>query len=222
MLPVVSLLVLAFAVSLDGFGVGVLYGLRKIRLPLSSIAIISGLSGTVILVAMQIGVWLSAFFPPSLAKQVGAVILIGIGCWAVLNVLRQKDEHGPEADDTAPSSFISAPTTVMSIELKRLGLMIQILRTPSKADVDRSGTISASEAALLGLALSLDAFGAGIGAALIGFQPFLTAAVIAVSSGLFLTTGLRVGYQFAGFVWMRRLSILPGFILVLMGILKLM
>jgi putative Mn2+ efflux pump MntP len=45
MLPVISLLILAFAVSLDGFGVGVMYGLRKIRIPLVSIGIISLWSG---------------------------------------------------------------------------------------------------------------------------------------------------------------------------------
>ena len=74
---------------------------------------------------------------------------------------------------------------VLMIELKRIGIVIQILRTPQMADVDRSGIISASEALLLGIALSLDSFGAGLGAAMIGFSPLLTALVISTASGVF-------------------------------------
>lgn len=108
------------------------------------------------------------------------------------------------------------------IELKRLGLVIQILRTPSIADVDRSGIISAYEAVLLGAALSLDAFGAGIGAALLGFTPWLTAAVIALASGTFLGLGLQIGFRYAELKWIRKLSVLPGFLLIFMGIMKLL
>jgi putative sporulation protein YtaF len=74
----------------------------------------------------------------------------------------------------------------------------------------------------LGLALSLDAFGAGIGAALIGFAPLLTAFSIALSSGMFIAVGLQVGFKYADLAWIRRLSVLPGCILILMGIMKLM
>ena len=111
---------------------------------------------------------------------------------------------------------------VLYIELKRLGLVIQILRKPSIADIDRSGNISASEAVLLGVALSLDAFGAGIGAALIGFAPMLTSVVIALASGTFLATGLRIGYKYSDLSWIQRLSVFPGFVLIIMGIMKLM
>ncbi|WP_025852591.1 manganese efflux pump, partial [Paenibacillus ehimensis] len=79
MLSVASLLLLAFAVSLDGFGVGVTYGLRKIRIPLPSIAIIAAWSGVIIFASMQIGVWMSRFVDPVVAKDIGAVILMGIG-----------------------------------------------------------------------------------------------------------------------------------------------
>jgi len=234
----VSLFILAFAVSLDGFGVGVMYGLRKIKIPLLSVAIISCCSGVIIFASMQIGVLLLQFISPDYAKAVGAVILIGIGCWALIQMLRNKGEDqevsapgntsdakgGEPVEHTASDSGINSSQTdktVLHIELKRLGLVIQILRTPSIADVDRSGTISASEATLLGLALSLDAFGAGIGAALLGFSPLLTSAVIALASGTFIWVGLRIGFLFSGFRWMRRLSIVPGCVLILMGIMKL-
>ena len=230
MLPVSSLLFLALAVSLDGFGVGVMYGLRKIRIPLLSIVIISLWSGIIIYSSMQIGVLMSGFLNPSLAKRIGAVILIGIGVWALIQILQQKHAEHEEPSDSRDQAAAAIAAMepfhkakqVLNIELKRFGLVIQILRTPSKADVDKSGNISASEATLLGIALSLDAFGAGIGAALIGFKPFLTAGVIAAASGIFIAMGLRIGFHYAQMSWLKRLSIIPGCVLILMGIMKLM
>ncbi|GAA4835144.1 sporulation membrane protein YtaF [Paenibacillus vulneris] len=229
MLPFISLLILALAVSLDGFGVGVMYGLRKIRMPLLSVAIISCCSGFIIYLAMQIGVFISQFVDPVFARAIGGVILIGIGIWAVYQVMMEKKDA--DNGDSRDSSGVpvrtaggnSVPTTreVLNIELKRFGLVIQILRTPSIADMDRSGNISPYEALLLGIALSLDAFGAGIGAALIGFAPLLTSAVIALASGTFLATGLRIGYKYSDMSWLRRLSVFPGCILIIMGIMKL-
>jgi putative sporulation protein YtaF len=223
--PVLSLLVLAFAVSLDGFGVGVMYGLRKIRMPLYAVGIISLSSGCIIYLSMQVGTLMLHFMPPSVAKTIGAFILMGIGIWAVCQIVLQRVEK--EAD-LVPEEISAGQDAdgnekkIMHIEIKRLGLVIQILKTPSAADIDKSGNISAAEAALLGLALSLDAFGAGIGAALIGFPPVVTAAVIALASGTFIAAGLKIGFLYSDLRWIRKLSLLPGCILILMGILKLM
>lgn len=231
MLHVFSLVILAFAVSLDGFGVGVMYGLRKIRIPLGPLAIISLWSGVVIFSSMLIGVWMSAFLSPAVAKRIGAVILIGIGIWALVQIVRQRSGDGEE-EQTAeiaavrPKQVKAGGTTVVekqifSWEIRSVGLVIQILRTPTAADVDNSGNISVSEAMLLGLALSLDSFGAGIGAALIGFSPLLTSVVIAFASGTFIAVGLRIGLRYAEMDWMRKLSFLPGCVLIVMGIMKL-
>lgn len=223
MLPWLSIGMLALAVSLDGFGVGVTYGLRKIRIPFVSIAIISVCSGLILYVSMQVGASLFAFVSPAAAKRSGAVILIGIGIWALIQLLRQRDaEDAPAVSHLKQPDGAGTIRTVLRIELKRLGLVIQILRTPALADMDRSGIISASEAVLLGIALSLDAFGAGIGAALIGLQAWSTAAVISLSSGTFLAAGLTVGIRYADWMWLRRLAVVPGCLLIVMGIAKLL
>lgn len=229
-----SLLVLALAVSLDGFGVGVTYGLRGIRLPVISVAIIAICSGMVIGLSMLAGGWLSAYLPAAAARVIGAAILIAIGMWALWQLRRSRRgrdglQHADAGDCTADDRGgredvreSSGPHAVLYIELKRLGLVIQILRTPQAADVDRSGTISASEAVLLGVALSLDALGAGIGAAMVGFPPLLTAVLIAAASGGFLLAGMRFGLRFAGWTGMRAVSVLPGLILIVMGITRLL
>lgn len=200
MLTLISLLVLAFAVSLDGFGVGVMYGLRRIRIPLGPLAVISLWSGGVIFASMLIGKWMAAFLSPLAAKKIGALILIGIGIWALVQILRQRGEDheaAKEKTDVAVPGIgeiaAQGERSIFTWELRRFGLVIQILRTPTVADVDRSGNISVSEAMLLGLALSLDSFGAGIGAALVGFSPLTTSVVIAFASGTFIATGMRFG-----------------------------
>lgn len=75
------------------------------------------------------------------------------------------------------------------------------------ADMDNSGSISSAEAFLLGTALSLDAFGAGIGAAMMGFPPVPTAFLIALMSALFLRLGMWIGFSCA-----KNLKIVSGHI----------
>jgi putative Mn2+ efflux pump MntP len=73
----------------------------------------------------------------------------------------------------------------------------------------------------LGIALSLDAFGAGIGAALIDLSPALTASTIAVMSALFLWGGMILGlFFYHKGPWVKRISILPGLLLIVMGLLR--
>jgi putative sporulation protein YtaF len=216
---VASLLFLSFAVSIDGFGVGITYGVRKITIPVGSVLIISACSGFVILVSMMVGTLLTSWMSPHGASAVGAAILIGIGIWTFIQFIRNGET---EHNNTGKREAVETPSTVLRLEIRQLGIIIQILRTPSAADVDRSGIITTGEALLLGAALSLDAFGAGIGAGLIGFPPIMTALLITAASGTFLWSGTRVGFRVAGWRWVKQLSALPGLILIAMGLFKLL
>lgn len=246
--PLFSLLLLAFALSLDGFGVGITYGLRKMKIPLLSILIISLCSGIVICVSMQVGVLLAKVVSPDAASIIGAVILVLMGCWSLIQMLIQKEkEHSPQAaeagneppaldrqaEPAAASNVLNdlsggaaegepPKSAVFSLELRHLGVVIQILRTPSSADMDASGSISSMEAMILGIALSLDAFGAGLGAALLGFGPVSTSMMIALFSGTFLLLGLKTGLKLSGSFWMKHAAALPALLLIAMGIMKLL
>ncbi|SES94407.1 manganese efflux pump [Paenibacillus sp. NFR01] len=239
--PLLSLLLLAFALSLDGFGVGITYGLRQMKIPLLSVLIISLCSGVVICVSMQVGVLLAKVVSPDAASTVGAVILVLMGCWSLYQMLTQKEKERKEAgvqDDAQCDEDIKAvqepeaiaeaasedslKAAVFSLELRHLGVVIQILRTPSSADLDASGSISPMEAMVLGIALSLDAFGAGLGAALLGFSPVPTALVIALFSGTFLLLGMKTGLKLSGNYLMKHAAALPALLLIVMGIMKLL
>ncbi|GAB6988497.1 manganese efflux pump [Paenibacillus pini] len=265
---VVTLLLLAFALSLDSFGVGITYGLRQMKITPLSVIIISLCSGVIIYLSMQVGVLLAKVVAPNAASAVGAIILIIMGSWSLIQLRLQKEkgeedgltekcnddqeehdqaydlekhEHANDADSDpnvgpeqmdgaasialhlAPTEMITAPEqTVFSFEIRKLGLVIRILRTPSSADVDQSGSITGLEAMWLGIALSLDAFGAGLGLALLGFSPLWTAMVIALFSGSFLVMGMKLGFRFASKTWMRHFTAMPAILLIMMGIIKLL
>ncbi|AGK55168.1 sporulation membrane protein YtaF [Bacillus sp. 1NLA3E] len=211
MAHIISLLLLAFAVSLDSFSVGFTYGLRKVRIPLKSILVISGCSAVVLIFAMAVGHLIENFFSPKIAQNAGGYILILLGAWIIYQFFR------PEK----MKEQTSIASTIINFEIKSLGLVINILRKPMSADFDKSGTIAGLEALLLGIALSLDAFGAGIGAAMLGFSPLYLAISVAIMSSLFVFVGMKLGSVFAHFEWIQKFTFLPGILLIVIGIWKL-
>jgi putative sporulation protein YtaF len=210
-----SLMLLAFAVSLDSFSAGMAYGLRNMRIPFFSIVVIAICSFMTIFVATGVANGLFIYFPMQMAERLGGVILIVLGVWGLYQVVQ---DHG-----RASSEENSTPVhkTVYKMELKKLGIVIQVLKSPMKADMDQSGVISGWEAVLLGVALSLDAFGAGIGASLMGYAPWLTAVSIGLMSSLFLYLGMRSAGSLTRVSWINRLVYLPAFVLISIGVWKL-
>lgn len=205
-----SLLLLALAVSLDSFSVGFTYGLRKMSIPLKSIFIISCCSAATLLIAMGVGEAITSLLSPDIAEKVGGFVLIGIGVWILYQFFRSD-----KSKQTSKEQKI-----LVNFEIEFLGVVIRILRKPLEADFDRSGTITGIEAFMLGLALSLDAFGAGIGAALLGYSPIFMAVSVAFMSSFFVLTGIKLGRSFSETEWIQKFSFLPGVLLIMLGIWK--
>lgn len=180
-------------------------------MPLKSISIIACCSAVTLLFAMSVGTILMNFLSPAFAEKVGGGILIILGMW----VLYQFFKAG-----TAEESITVDERILFNLEIKSLGVVINILRKPTEADFDRSGSINGLEAFFLGIALSLDAFGAGIGAALLGYSPGIMAVSVAVMSSLFVITGIKLGRIFSTVSWISKFSILPGVLLIVIGIIK--
>lgn len=199
-----GLLFLVIAVSIDGFGVGMTYGMRKVQVPLHALIIIMCCSGIVVLVSMTLGTVLRSFISPDIAGMFGGFILIALGLFSLFNGLRP--EKANQKDGAVKH---------------RLDDFKEVLITPDKADLDQSGIISTSEALLLGMALALDAFGAGFGASMLGYSPLLTAASVACMSGLFLLCGIKIGVLLSRNKLLQRLTLLPPFLLIGLGIFNL-
>jgi putative sporulation protein YtaF len=197
MLLYTGLFFLVIAVSLDGFSVGVTYGMRKIRVPFIGLLIIMFCSGITVLLAMTIGSSLRSFISPSMAELLGGGILITLGFISLYNILLSKWNNPSES--------------------KKQNILTTVLNTPDKADLDKSGTISANEALLLGTALALDAFGAGIGASMLGYSPVITALLIACMSGVFVFCGIKIGMLLSQSKHLQNMSFLPPILLIALG-----
>lgn len=206
----ISLLLLALAVSLDGFSVGFTYGLRKMQIPFKSITIIALCSAITLMIAMGIGHLIETLLSPQLAESIGGIVLVILGGWVLYQFFR------PEKS----KEILPHEKTIVNFEIKSLGIVINILKKPMSADFDKSGTITGIEAFMLGLALSLDAFGAGIGAAMLGFSPVYLAVTVAVMSSLFVTIGMKVGSIFSRTNWAGKFGFIPGILLIIIGIWK--
>jgi putative sporulation protein YtaF len=206
-----SLLILAFALSLDSFSVGFTYGLRQMVMPFKSVLIIASCSAVSMMLAVSIGHGLEKILSPSITASLGGVILIALGAGVLFQFFRPEKEK----------ELLKHEKTIVNFEIRSLGLVINILKKPMSADFDNSGTITGIEALMLGFALSLDSFGAGIGAAMLGFSPYYLAISVAVMSSLFVLLGIKSGTFFHRFDWIQRFTFLPGILLIMIGIWKL-
>ncbi|MCF6138191.1 sporulation membrane protein YtaF [Pseudalkalibacillus berkeleyi] len=208
----VALLTLTVAVSMDSFGVGVTYGVRGMKITFFSILLIAICSAMMLLAAMNLGTIISTFLSPSIAEKIGGILLIGLGIYVLWQFFKKRDDRPDKGSDSP---------YIWNMEIRSLGIVIQILRTPHAADIDRSGTIVGLEALLLGLALSLDSFAAGLGASLLGFPHLQTALFVSTMSAFFLVSGMKLGKLLSNLPTMRFFSFLPGIMLIVLGFFKL-
>ncbi len=205
MLPGVVWL-LAVAVSIDGFSVGLSCGLRKLIIPLPSLLVICCSSATAVGVSMLLGSGVAQLLPAQYVAAFGRGILILIGLYVTLqNMIEPRRESSPpeqEGEHGKPRSLAA------------------LLRRPEDADLDRSGTLSIKEALLLGAALAADAFGAGFGAAMIGAPLLFTALAVGLVKLILVPLGVLAGRLLADGFALKYPGLLGGLLLVAIGALS--
>ncbi len=214
---ILSVIILAVSLSLDAFGAGIAYGLRKIRIPLVSKLVICLFSVFYSGAALAIGSSLSSVLPPYVSKLVGVLILLSMGIWVIFQaLLRNEDGGGLE------ECKINTDETLFQIAIKSLGITIKVIKNPMEGDIDRSGTIDVAESFLLGLALSIDAIGVGIGSALTGFNSVIMPFAVGFFQLFFLYAGTSLGVKFAvsDRINKKLLSLLPGILLIFLAIVR--
>ncbi|MEW5322873.1 sporulation membrane protein YtaF [Geobacillus thermoleovorans] len=204
----VSMILLAFSVSMDSLSVGITYGMGGVRFSFFSLALIASMSGAVVFASMNIGRLLALVLPLQVEKGIASFILIALGGWAMYNVYKPKRQETPmEFNETGETIGFSGA--------------VQVLKRPELGDLDRSGTISQKEALLIGIALSMDSFGAGISSSLLHFPPLSFALLVGVFNLVFIRLGLSFGYMVSKTGIMKKATMLPGIVLIALGLIKL-
>jgi len=203
------MVLLALSVSVDGFSVGITYGMRKVRFPFFSLLLIALMSGMMVFASMNIGRLLALFLSAQVERWLAAMILIALGGWAVYNVYKPKrgESSSMELDGMQ--------------EVNKFSGAVQVLKRPELGDLDRSGVISQKEAMLIGLALSMDSFGAGISSSLLHFPSLSFALLVGVFNLLFIRAGLSLGYMMSKTRIMKKATMVPGVVLIVLGVIKL-
>ncbi|NRS50200.1 sporulation membrane protein YtaF [Brevibacillus sp. HB2.2] len=222
-----ALLLVSLAISMDSVSVGLTYGLRNMRMPFLSLVVVSGCSFAVVYGVMLVGSSLTEWLTPDIGKYIGAAVLILMGLFTLWRLIATRSGTEVQESTAASNNAVIAeekqeeqePIVLLS-QFRIFGVMIQILKDPSKADTDRSGHIMGWEAVMLGLALSLDAFGAGISLTFLGYSPLLVALCIAVMSALLLVVGIALGSRAGKASWLTRLTWLPPILLICIGVAK--
>lgn len=84
-MQIISVVLFCLSANLDTLVIGVSYGMRHIKIPLRSNAVISLITALGTLLAMLFGRLLSGVFPPALAGRLGGAVLIILGLWFLLD-----------------------------------------------------------------------------------------------------------------------------------------
>ncbi len=195
------LFLLGIATNLDNLGVGLVYGLRRIKVPPSSnlaIALTALVFGYISALA---GSALRYFLAGSLANLLGAFLLIGMGIWIML---------AQEGDSSAAPENERLPSNQPSV--------LAILRRPEQADQDDSRVISLREALYLGVAVSLNCLANGLSAGLWRLGALPTALSMACFSYAAIWLGTWLGARY-GAAWLgKKATVLAGCLLLLLGV----
>ncbi|HHX18318.1 MAG TPA: sporulation membrane protein YtaF [Clostridium sp.] len=214
---VFSVILLAFSLSLDAFGVGLSYGVRKIKIPMFSKIIICFFSIFYAGIALIGGKYLASFLPQNISKIVGITILFVMGTLIVIQTLIKKDTQ------QYPSySYINEEKTLAKIAIKSLGITVKVIKNPVEGDIDKSGKIEFVESILLGLALSVDAIGVTLGVSLTGFYSIFIPFAAGLFQFAFLFAGTYLGEKFALIekVNKKAMAILPGLLLLALALIN--
>lgn len=207
-----TIVLFALAVSSDGFAVGMAYGIGKIRIPFFSLLVISLASALAVSLSMFCGKSLAELFSPQMSSYMGAIIILGLGIYFLLTAGKEKIES-LENDQEKP---------LLVFSIKPLGIIVQILKQPSRADFDCSGEISTSEAFFLGLALAMDALGAGIGIAMTGSNILYTAVCVGMLKFILVNSGIYLGSKISAKELKAVTALVPGLVFIAIGIMEIL
>lgn len=205
-------LLLGFAVSIDGFIAGIAYGLKNIRMPVFSLLIVGAVTGICTGFAMVCAYILGKFIDVHIAVILGSLLLIILGLVSLFQQYLTKNIRSYEID---------GEITAKKLTLSMGNLVISIMAKPETADVDRLGNISPIEAMFLGLALAIDAMIATFGATLIGELPLYTPIAVAMIHMLCVASGCYSSGHFVSDTLKKKFPYLPGTILILLGLIRL-
>ncbi|WP_223068891.1 sporulation membrane protein YtaF [Paenibacillus caui] len=196
-----AVLAIGLASNLDNAGVGIAYGVRKIRIPWYSNLTVALISFLGTLLSGAFGSILAFWIEPWISHAIGSAVIIAVGLWVLLQAFK---ERGTE--EVLPETA---------------GHFSRLLRNPEEADKDSSKSISFSESILLGTALAMNALAGGFNAGVTQLNIVLTSLSVGVFSYLLFALSSWFGEKYAAEKLGSRATVISGVLLIVIGVCQL-
>ncbi|MDP1512664.1 sporulation membrane protein YtaF [Paenibacillus ottowii] len=200
---------LAVLSSLDNLGVGISYGIRRIRINHVSNLIIAVICFILSMPGIISGQWLAEVLPGILPVLIGTLLLFIVGARIILLAVPRKKQKPSQNSEEAGEAASS-------------GSLEEVLQNPETVDKDKSSSIGTLEAAVLGIALAANAVTNGIGAGMMGLSPIAISLTAAGGSYITVWLGVTLGKKMLsiriGSFTLRQFStLLSGIIIILIA-----
>ena len=212
---ILGVILLAVSLSMDSFGIGISYGIRSIKISVKAKIIMCFISIVFTSISMLLGNILTNIIPYNLSKFIGAGMLILFGLFIIFESFYKKIKV---------KNVNNRPKGLLKKFFNFLGISIKIIRNPICGDIDKSSDIDCLEAIYLGVALSIDAFGAGIGYAVSGLNSMFIPIVTAVFQYVFLSCGWFFGKRLMIFnnIDSQVFVVISGVLLIVLSVVRLL
>ncbi|GMA62850.1 sporulation membrane protein YtaF [Alicyclobacillus fastidiosus] len=193
--PLLEIIWIGLASNLDNGGVGVAYGVRRVRIPWLPNLVIAIISFAGTLIAGLFGNVITHWVPSFIDNLVGAIVIICVGVGVLLQPFFARKPH--------PQSRSK---------------IVRIIRSPEEADFNKNNHISFTESIILGIALSMNALAGGFDAGITKLSILYTSFFVGIFSFLLLWVGTLIGKKFAANRLGDHATIVAGVLLILIGI----
>lgn len=201
MIMILSALLFSISSCLDNLVVGTAYGIKNIKIGITSNIIIAVVTTTGTLLSMLFGSYLSKFLPHSLANILGSGVIMILGLYVVIQSIIR----------------LLNPSDAKALALKDLSDMVNYAE---KSDLDQSGDINMKEAFLISFGLTFNNIGAGLAASVTGVNIYFTVIATFIISILTIIFGEAIGSHVLGKFLGRYAPLTAGILLIILGIIE--
>lgn len=205
-------MLIAIAICIDSFALGVTYGIRKIKIPIFALFTINFVTILILGITVLFGQLIRHLISEFVASFISSIILIGLGSFFML--------EGYVKHLVSIKKANQKDNNLVKLRIPKLGIIIDIAFDVTKADFDVSGDINWKEALYIGFILSIDSIGAGFGYAMGNVNILFFLIFVLIINFVSISYGLKLGRKIINFKSNLRTSLLPGAILITIGILK--
>jgi putative sporulation protein YtaF len=192
---------ISLANNVDNIGARIAYSIRGIKITIPINIWISVITFIISATAAFSGTLITGFLSRQWSSVISMLLLTGIGLWIIVEPYMKK----------------SGNVLRESREEKGVNIL-SVLMNPEKADMDNSKHIDFKEATVLGIALSINNIGGGLGAGMIGLNSFWIGFFSAVISFFALWIGNYITDYFTRWNIGNKATVTAGIVLIAIGI----